>query len=49
VSKEYLPQNMGYVADKSAHLFVDLSAMNAFFSGIQADQPFTYQICLADS
>ncbi len=28
MSKEYLPQNMSCVADKSAHLFVDLPAMN---------------------
>ncbi|OQW99698.1 MAG: hypothetical protein BWK74_01645 [Desulfobacteraceae bacterium A6] len=34
VSKEYLPQNMGCVADKSAHLFVGLPAKRAFFSGI---------------
>jgi hypothetical protein len=35
--------------DKSAHLFVDLPATKAIFSGIQADLSFTPQINFADS
>jgi hypothetical protein len=35
--------------DKSDHFFVDLPAMKAIFSGIQADLFFTPQISFADS
>ena len=40
---------VGCPFDKSAHLFVDLPAMKAIFSGIQADLSFTPQISSADS
>jgi hypothetical protein len=40
---------VGSLFDKSAHLFVDLPATKAIFSGIQADLSFTPQISFADS
>ena len=40
---------VGCLFDKSAHLFVDLPATKAIFSGIQADLSFTPQISIADS
>jgi hypothetical protein len=40
---------VGCFFDKSAHLFVDLPATKAIFSGIQADLSFTSQISFADS
>ena len=39
----------GCLFDKSDHLFVDLPATKAIFSGIQADLSFTPQISFADS
>ena len=40
---------VGCFFDKSAHLFVDLLATKAIFSGIQADLPCTPQISFAYS
>jgi len=39
VSKEYLPQNIDYVADQSAHLFVDLPATKAFLAAFRQTNP----------
>ena len=40
---------VGCLFDQSAHLFVDLPATKAIFSGIQADLSCTPQISFADS
>jgi len=44
-----LMYRVGFLFDKSAHLFVDLPATKAILNGFQADLSFTPQFSFVDS